>query len=313
MEQHEALRALRAAGLQATPTDADTVTTTAGDIIRWGRTRRLPTPSDVQRELRRLPHGERLLYAVTRATPSLTRAALTDPRLIVVSDAERAVYADQARHNLEDSPAPPPTATRGPVPYGQYAVLRVLLTSAKPMTQPALAAATGLSQPAISNAVRALGPLTHRTPTGWTVTDADAAWARALTVPTNGVTTYWWSDRPLTEQATALPDDSLLSGDLAADRIAAWRMPEHVTAYLRTGTDLSRHGFTLGTSDDYTLSVTIPTDKTIWATADHAGRPGIADPIVVARDILHTGTTGDQQEAADQIRAAVTQPRTPSA
>ena len=313
MEQHEALRALRAIGIQATPADTNTLTTTAGEVIRWGRTRRLPTPSDVQRELRRLLPGERLLYAVRHATPSLTAAALADPRLVVVSDNDRAVYVDQARHGLEGAPAPAPAPTKGPVPYGQYAVLRALLVTTKPATQQQLAAATGLTQPAISNALRALVPLVKRTAAGWTVTDAAAAWDQAFTVPLNGVTTYWWSDLPLTEQAVALPDNSLISGDLAADRIAAWRMPEHVTAYLRSGIDLSASGFTLGSSDDYTLSVTIPADKTVWATAEHAGRAGTADPVITARDVLRTGTTGDQQEAADRIRAATLKPCTPTA
>jgi hypothetical protein len=313
LEQHEALRALRAAGIRATPADAHTLTTATGETIHWGRTHRLPTPSDVHRELRRLLPGERLLYAVPHATPSLTSAALADPRLIVVSDNDRAVYVNQARHELEGAPTPAPAPTKGPVPYGQYAVLRALLVTTEPATQHQLAAATGLTQPAISNALRALVPLVERTAAGWTLTDTAAAWGQALTVPLNGVTTYWWSDLPLTEQAAALPDDALISGDLAADRIAAWRMPEHVTAYLRSGIDLSTSGFTLGSSDDYTLSVTIPADKTIWATADHAGRPGTADPVITARDVLRTGTTGDQQEAADRIRAATRTPRTPTA
>lgn len=313
MDQHETLRALRAIGIRATPSDAYTVRTASGDTIRWGRAHRLPTPSDVQRDLRRLAPRERLLYAVPRVTASLTAAALTDPRLIVVSAADRVVLADQVKHDLEDAPAPTAAATKGPPPYGQFALLRALLLAAEPVTQHQLAAATSISQPAVSNALHALAPLATRNAAGWTLTDVEAAWERALAVPMNGVTMYWWSNRPLTEQAAALPNDALLSGDLAADRIAAWRIPEHVTAYVRAGVDLSRKGFSLGSSDDYTLSVTVPADKTVWATAAHAGRPGTADPVITARDVLHTGTTGDQHEAADRIRDVVLLPHTRSA
>ncbi|PZE92482.1 hypothetical protein DEI95_08120 [Curtobacterium sp. MCBD17_008] len=185
-----------------------------------------------------------MLYAVDRVTPTLAAAALADGRLIVVSDGT--VVADQARHGLEDAPASAPAPTRGPAPCGQYAVLRALLVAPEPMTQQQLAAATGLTQPAVSNALRALTPLAQRDVKGWFAADADAAWERAIAVPVNGVTTYWWSDRPLTEQAAALPDGALVSGDLAADRIAAWRMPEHANAYVRSGVDLSSRGFALG-------------------------------------------------------------------
>lgn len=303
LNRHEALRALLAVGLRATPATAGTVTAADGSVLRWSKTRRRPTPTDVRRELDQLQVDERLIIAVETASPSLVAAASADARIILIDDGARTVWLNQRPLPTDDA-VPPPTAptTKGPVPYGQYAVLRALLITGSPMLQTMVAAATGLAQSSVSDALRALGDLVERTAAGWQVTDARAAWDRALLVPDNGLTTYWWSDRPLAEQAAVLPAEALISGDLAADRIAGWRIPEHVTAYLRTGIDLSRQPFALGDAGNYTLSITIPADDTIWATAAHAGRPGTADPIITARDILRTGTTGDHQEAAGRIR-----------
>ncbi|MBF4616408.1 MarR family transcriptional regulator [Curtobacterium sp. VKM Ac-1376] len=311
MEEHEALRALLTLGIRATPADVDTLTTTTGEVIRWGRTRRTPTPANVERELRQLLAGERLLYAVARATPALQAAAAKDPRLIIVSDDDRTVWADKTPHSLEEDTADAPSTVRkGPTPYGQFAVLRALITAAQPLTQRQLAAATGLTQPAVLNALRPQSDLIHREATGYVLTDPEGAWDRAIKVPQKGITTYWRSERPLAEQAQAVNTDALLSGDLAADRISGWRIPEHVTLYARAGVDLSRRRFALGSSDEYTLSLTIPADKTIWATSARAGRTGLADPIIVARDVLATGTTGDQAEAAEMLRRSALQPHT---
>ena len=123
-----------------------------------------------------------------------------------------------------------------------------------------------------------------------------------------GITTYWWHDAPLQEQARMVNErtEALLSGDLAARAIAPWRQPEHVTMYLGEGFDPSTLGFALGAPGDYTLSVTVPADKTIFATATaFAPAPGYVDPVIAAYDVRMTGTSGDENEAVERIRDRV--------
>jgi hypothetical protein len=99
---------------------------------------------------------------------------------------------------------------------------------------------------------------------------------------------------------------ALLSGDLAAQVTAPWRQPEHVTMYVGEGFDPSALGFALGSRSDYTLSITVPADKTIFATAEaFAPRPGYVDPVIAAFDVGVTGTSGDENEAVERIRDQV--------
>ena len=54
-------------------------------------------------------------------------------------------------------------------------------------------------------------------------------------------------------------------------------------------------------ADDHTLTVTVPNDVTLWATSVAFDRPGIADPLITAFDVMRTGTTGDEGEAAARV------------
>ena len=123
-----------------------------------------------------------------------------------------------------------------------------------------------------------------------------------------GITTYWWHDARLAEQAALLREasrDALLSGDLAASEINGWRVSEVVVVYLRNGVDPVKLGFASSRPGKHTLELTIPGDKTLWATAAAYGRTGIADPIIVFGDIRRTGTRGDEAEAAARVKESV--------
>jgi biotin operon repressor len=265
--------------------------------------------------LARTPPGGKLLISVRTATPSLERAAEHDPRLLLVALAERRVWVDGLEIRLEDSSRLPSlNSRRGRKPFGKFAVLRALLLAAEPLPQKVLSELTGISQPAVSKALNGLDDQTQRTPHGWRLTSAPSALSETLDQypGPGGITTYWWTDTSLEAQAAVVRkaldhagNRVLVSGDLAADAISPWRTPEHALVYAETGVDAARLGFAAADIDDYTLAVTVPEDRTVWATAALTGLTGLVDPIIAAFDLLRSGRTGDEAESAERIRQDV--------
>lgn len=248
-----------------------------------------------------------MLYVVDRVSPALEEAARSHPQLAVVSPRAAWFSMRSLGSAGEREHARPPA--KGPRPFGRFAVARTLL-SGRRFTQRALADHVGITQPAVSYALEQLGGLVARTRSGWEAADPEGLFRYAMnTSPgAGGITTYWWHDAPLERQYEFVAEAArvLLSGDLAARRISAWRVPEHVMLYTdeEVGPDLL--GFSLASPEGYTLELTVPADGTISRTADVFRRPGIADPVIVARDIRRTGTTGDEAEAADAVMRSVT-------
>lgn len=200
-------------------------------------------------------------------------------------------------HMLDETPPTQP-AKRGPRAYARHAVWRVILAGAARSDQVQLAELAGVTQGSVSNALRML-PATDD------VGGLFDELVRSYPGP-GGQTFYWWSDRPVAEQAKHLASRAaLISGDFAADATAPWRIPERVVGYMREPIDLAMDGYVLSDESDYTTLVTIPSDKTLWATAATWGREDVADPAIAAYDVLRTATTGDEDEAVDKLREHV--------
>jgi hypothetical protein len=309
MDVSTALGELAAAGLSLVPESSASFRAADGRRVLRGTTRRAPTPSDIRDDLLRLHPDERVLYVVERITPSLREAATRDPRLVVLDLSTGDAWMD-ARPPRADPSAPDPAPKRGRRPFGQLAVARALLLGGPFRRQQDLAELLDLTQSAVSQALARLGDGVVRTVTGIDAGDralllrlADEAYPGA-----GGITTHWWHDADLETQARMLPADVgvIVSGDLAARRISAWRKPERVTAYSPSGLDAAALGFAVADAADHTLSLTVPADSSIFATARAFGvAPGLADPIITARDVERTGSTGDQREEAERIRAMI--------
>lgn len=200
-------------------------------------------------------------------------------------------------HMLNDTPSAQP-AKRGPRAYARHAVRRVILAGAARSDQVRLAELAGVTQGSVSNALRTM-PDTEDA--GGLFDDLVSSYPGP-----GGQEFYWWSDRPVNEQAKLLTARSaLISGDFAADATAPWRVSERVVGYVREPIDLARDGFVLSDESDYTTLVTVPRDKTLWATAATWGQAGVADPAIAAYDVLRTATTGDENEAVDKLREHV--------
>lgn len=98
-----------------------------------------------------------------------------------------------------------------------------------------------------------------------------------------------------------------MSGDVAADLFAPWRVGRRAVIYARTGYDLAEVGFSETTSENATLECVVPANPTIWSTAAAwaAGEGGwTTDPVLVAWDVQRTGGP-DAGDAVNKIRQTV--------
>ncbi|MGB3376466.1 MAG: hypothetical protein WBA87_15170 [Microbacterium sp.] len=293
------VRQLRAAGLDAEITDAGLLLAGKPTHLEEMETRPA-TPSDLKRilELCRARggiDGTRPVISSRRASPQAIAWVRDHPEVTLILG-DRVIF-DGVEHRPDSSPATPPRR-KGPQPFARFATARALLSGASRNDQVRLAELAGVTQGSVSNALRRL-PETEEP--GATFDGL----LRDYPGP-GGQSYYWWSGSPVNEQAQHLADrGALLSGDFAADRIAPWRMPERVIAYLDSPIDLSPAGYVLAHSSDYTTLVVVAADPTLRTTARAWGTGDIADPIITAYDVLRTATTGDEDEAVDMLRDVV--------
>lgn len=309
MDTSQVLGELAAAGVNAWPESSRSFATDTGRSIFLSFQSRPPTPTDIERDLQKAG-DDWMLYQVRSMTQGLRRAVVNNSRLIVWDDATSTLWLNREAHREEPTANPRP---RGRRPYVRLAIARSLVLDPRPRRQAEIAFELGAPQSGVSHALKHLsgeGGMVKRIDGGYAATDARTLWEHFMhRYPgPGGITTYWWHDAPLEDQAHMVGKRAapLVSGDLAARMIAPWRQPEHVTLYLGEGLDPSTLGFAMGSPDDYTLSITVPDDQTIFATAERYGSPrGYVDPLLAAYDALKTGTTGDQQEAAERVRDTV--------
>jgi hypothetical protein len=268
-------------------------------------------------ELARAPTANALLVA-----PSLTASAqarLRDLGWSWVTDDGR-LHLRFPNHAVDDggnegevARAPALLAHLSARGIGTFAVLRRLLL-APHYRQVQLAAATGLTQPRVSQILRTLSEidLVDRESDGWTLTNWDRAlkeWLASYPGP-RGVVTYWsglddvWSSTLIA--LDGLPDSTVVSGDPAADLLAPWRQPRTATIYAPSMGDLTSTGLVqVAAPTDGTVAVCVPDDRTVWPT-DPITRTfrechiNVADPLQVLRDVMRTHDE-DASQAAERL------------
>lgn len=309
MTPHDALRALRAAGLDATVRDSRTFEV-EGWTVRIHATRATPTRANADKALETIAKDDRALFVVDDITPSLRRKATTDERLVVVSPTLVMWDGRAIDLNTDDQPRRSPSSGRRP--YARFAVARALLAVEGGATQRQLLESAGISQGRVSEALSSplFTGVVDRTWGKIQVSDRRELFDRTVTEypGPGGVATYWWSGRGVLEQAddvVRVDDTALVSGDAAADRIRGWRTPERAVVYTRGRPNLPSLGFALADSSDYTLMLVHAEDRTIWSTAHAWQVPRIVDPMIASFDVLRTGTLGDHDEAVHRIREYV--------
>ena len=332
---HEAIRALLSCDIRVNIVGFDILFDQASRPIELIRDTR---PSAITERLMLLATDSRLLVLASKATPSIMQLAQDDHRILVVT--QDSVVAEGRVHSREGISAPKQVGGRGPVPYVRYAVARALVASDHALTQEDLAEMLHVSQQAVSHGLTRLRnelaheqmpirgleqppiyvygksftpqpskPIELKSHEGWQASDPFelAAWVLRNYPGPGGLTTYWWHSEPLEAQydiARESMPEILLSGDLAADRIWSWRSPQHVLCYDRAPVNPVDLGFAMASEDDFSFALTVPRDQTLWETSALFEADGLTDPIITAYDVVATGTTGDEGEAALRMLAA---------
>lgn len=209
---------------------------------------------------------------------------------------------------------------------GTAAVVRVLIASDDPLTGVSLASVVGVTQPRAS---QILGQLAEHdavtaTPYGYVgerakLLDLYAARARPHLIEPES---YWYSTRPLTEQArrvSALAGDRkvsmALSADLAPDLIAPWRHPTVTIVYVSAPVPIEDAGLVPAEGRaDASLIVRWTDDDGLVSPAepwrDEVDGIPITDPCQQWWDLLDLGGE-DRAEAADLLRTAILERKIP--
>jgi hypothetical protein len=167
------------------------------------------------------------------------------------------------------------SARRGRPGFGIYAVLRALLALSEGATQAELAEFARVSQPRVSQTLNLLMTknLVARGDAGWFVPHPAAAvdwWVADYPGP-GGICTHWFGLDPVVKQARRAYDqladaraEPVISGDIAADLVAARRVPNHALLYALKGAELSKAGLTPTTREESTLTLVVPADHAVW-------------------------------------------------
>ena len=199
----------------------------------------------------------------------------------------------------------------GPVPWGGLTVMRRLLFR-PPATQTQLADLAWVTQPRVSQTLKLLTEraVVRRTPAGWAVQDVDALiqqWLDTYPGP-RGIATYWYGLDPPLEQAKAVVSlladggSTAVSGDVAADLIAPWRVPVRAVIYARTGADLAAAGLSTAGPEEATLELILPEDPGVWpdVPVQRQDLP-VADVLQVLWDVRRAQGP-DSGEAVERLR-----------
>lgn len=263
--------------------------------------------------------GQRALLIARTATDGVLRRAQAGEIDLLTETPLRLIHDG---HAYEAAPAPAPLTPprlNGRPAWVRWALARYLLTAREPRRQSVIAQALGSSQQAVSHAARALGELVADNGAGLVVADPVRLleqWVREYPGP-RGQRFGWYALDPaaeLAEHVVALTAQleltALVSGDVAADQLAPWKLPASALVYVSGPIDLAGDGFVPTPLEEANVVTCVPDDPTVWTLAsaldvedDEATLP-LADPALVYWDLLMSGTQ-DSAEAADHLAAAL--------
>lgn len=207
---------------------------------------------------------------------------------------------------------PAPSRYRGRQPWTRWALMRCLILTTRPLRQSEVAEVLGVSQQAVSFAARQLRDLMRPGASGMEPSDRRLL-LEQFTAEYPGPRGHefgWYSlDSPVaqTEHAADVADSygasPLISGDVAADRLAPWKLPARGRIYLSGPLDLASDGFVPTPLDNATLTLCVPEDPTLSriqyqsnGLAEGSWESRLVDPVIVHWDLLHDG--GEDSDAA---------------
>jgi len=203
---------------------------------------------------------------------------------------------------------------------GTAAIIRSLIAARSPLTQRAIAAATSVSQPRVSQVIGLLSSLggVRATARGYVGRRSRLlelyAWRTkpALAEPER----CFYSTRPLREQARLIVKAArrrrakiAVSADLGPDLVVPWRHPTLTIVYAVDSLPMEEAGFVEAEGrGDASIILRMISDTTLLTPAGHwpssvEGIP-LTDPVQQWWDLLDLGGQ-DRSEAADRVRRAI--------
>ncbi|MFJ6419033.1 hypothetical protein [Paeniglutamicibacter sp. NPDC091659] len=258
------------------------------------------------------------LFVGRTITPGMLEQAKAGHFDVLTEHPLRLVIRGSVYASEDPVQAPVRRRPSGRAAWVRWAVGRCLLLSTGPQRQPVIADLLGTSQQSVSNAARQLGDLVADGGRGLTAVDKEALlghWVEEYSGP-GGQEFGWYSLDPIVEQtlkaakAAELCDASpLVSGDVAADRLAPWKLPSRGRIYVNRPIDLGDDGFVPAPVEEATLITCIPRDPTLWRLAHAMPSPGsgasaLADAVMVYWDVLASGDM-DSVEAAGHLKELI--------
>lgn len=265
-----------------------------------------PTPSAWAAVAPSTNDREITAFVVQRSNASSIDTARADARFALIAIDDGLVVLGGRLYSRSAAASARHTSYRR-MPWGRFALLRALARTTMPRTQNELATESGITQAAVSLALRQMPEQVERTPDGWRSNDRVALWNRFLDEypGPRGIVEHWFSSAPIIAQSdsvVAAVPGVLRSGDSAADALAPWRAPRRAVLYAATGADLARMSFAESGSTEATLQFVVPADPTIVATARAWDPTGtFVDPLIAAWDLMRSGGA-DAAEAAAKLR-----------
>lgn len=166
--------------------------------------------------------------------------------------------------------------------------------------------------------MRTVAPLgVARAARGWTAGDPGLLWDSFLNEfpGPGGLRRRWVAAADVAVQVSrARPAgrragvETLVSGDLAADEQAPLRRPLTAVLYSLTDLDLSARSVPVIGDDDWTVSVVVPEDPTVFATArawrTGAERASLTDPVMTAWEVSRS-RGAERDEAVAELKRRV--------
>lgn len=252
--------------------------------------------------------GARALVLVPTVTTAALHAAVS-AGLSVLAASDHGVHGvlidvNGAVHHIDAPALEKATSRIGRPPWGKLALVLAMLNTPAPRTQTALAAAAGMTQGRVSQAVRELTAFVAFDHGGWAIIDPAAAsrWLLAHWTPPRIRSTWLTLDAPV--PATRTIADVLrragvrwaVTGQVAADCYAPWARPTRTTLWADRLVDFSAAGCTPAPARDANVIIGVPDDPRALDETT-SGDLTLADPWRVWVTLALDGDT----DAADHL------------
>lgn len=246
--------------------------------------------------------GVRPLLVAGTATTGLMRRALAGDVDLLLADPLQIVVGGIPYTDATELPlsAPRPRTPRQSRSWTRWAITRMFATTSHPLNQGEIASALETSQQNVSRILREMEGI-DRAPSGRYYASVPTQllndWVAEYPGP-GGAAFGWYSLDSTVSQTLQAYDIAqlsgthpLISGDVAADELTPWRLPERGLLYLQAPLNLEDDGFVPAPLEEATLITVVPRDRTLWpaATWQYGKVPRHADYAIIYRDLLETG------------------------